>query len=349
MTKMLLRYVHEFKDRHGKTCRYFRRPGFKGTPLPGLPGSDEFMDAYRLALGGQSAPKIEVGEGRTLPGTVAALVARYYRSAAYVVLADSTKATYRGIIERFRTDHGHRRLAHLDRERMKRLLEKKVETPAAANNWLRIVRMLLDFAVDEGMLGFNPAAGVKGIRHKSTGAMPWPTDAIEIFRARHALGTRARLALELLYNSAQRRSDVVRLGPQHVRLGVLSFKQQKTGQQVDIPVLPDLQLAIDATEIGNLAFLVTEAGQPFSAAGFGNWFREICDDAGLKGYSAHGLRKAAATRLADAGCSDHEIMSWGGWQTLKEVQRYTASANRKRLAQSGADKLATRTASGKPQ
>lgn len=349
MTKMLLRYVHEFKDRHGKTRRYFRRPGSKQVALPGLPGSDEFMEAYRLALSGQSAPKIEIGESRTVSGTVGALVARYYRSAAFVVLADSTKATYRGIIERFRVDHGHRRLAHLDRERVKRLLEKKAETPAAANNWLRIVRMLLDFAVDEGMLGFNPATGIKGVRHKATGAAPWPPEVIEAFRNHHALGTRARLAMELLYNTAQRRSDGVRLGPQHVRAGILSFKQKKTGQQVDIPVLPELQAAIDATATGNLAFLVTDAGQPFSAAGFGNWFREICDAAGLKGYSAHGLRKAAATRLADAGCSDHEIMSWGGWQTLKEVQRYTAAANRKRLALSGAEKIATRTISGKPR
>jgi integrase len=346
---MLLRYVHEFKDRHGKTRRYFRRPGFKRLPLPAQPGSDEFMSAYRAALTGDTAPKLEIGADRTLPGTVGALVVRYYRSAAFVSLADSTKATYRGIIERFRKDNGHRRVAQLDRDTIKRLLENRAGKPAAANNWLRILRMLLDFAVDESMIGVNPALSVKGVRHKATGAAPWTEVQIDAFRARHVLGTRARLAMELLYNTAQRRSDVVRFGPQHIRAGVLSFRQQKTGQEVDIPILPELQAAIAATNTGNLAFLVTEQGQPFTAAGFGNWFREACDEAGVKGYSAHGLRKAAATRLADVGCSDHEIMSWGGWQTLKEVQRYTAAANRKRLAQSGADKLATRTTSGKPQ
>jgi integrase len=346
---MLLRYVHEFKDRHGKTRRYFRRPGFKRLPLPAQPGSDEFMSAYRAALTGDTAPKLEIGADRTLPGTVGALVVRYYRSAAFGSLAYSTKATYRGIIERFRKDNGHRRVAQLDRDTIKRLLENRAAKPAAANNWLRILRMLLDFAVDESMIGVNPALSVKGVRHKATGAAPWTEVQIDAFRARHVLGTRARLAMELLYNTAQRRSDVVKFGPQHIRAGVLSFRQQKTGQEVDIPILPELQAAIAATDTGNLAFLVTEQGQPFTAAGFGNWFREACDEAGVKGYSAHGLRKAAATRLADVGCSDHEIMSWGGWQTLKEVQRYTAAANRKRLAQSGADKLATRTASGKPQ
>ena len=349
MTKMLLRYIHEFRDRHGKTRRYFRKPGFKRLPLPGAPGSEELATAYQAALARETAPKIEVGASRTMPGTVGALVVRYYRSGAFVVLADSTKATYRGIIERFRKDNGHRRVAQLDRAVIKRMLENRAATPAAANNWLRILRMLLDFAVDEKMIGFNPAVGVKGIRHKAAGATPWTDEQIEAFRKHHVLGTRARLAMELLYNTAQRRSDAVKIGPQHVRNGVLAFRQQNTGQAVDIPVLPELQVAIDAATTGNLAFLVTEAGKPFTAAGFGNWFREVCDAAGLQGFSAHGIRKAAATRLADVGCSDHEIMAWGGWRTLKEVQRYTAAANRKRLAQSGADKLATRTIVGKPK
>jgi integrase len=92
-------------------------------------------------------------------------------------------------------------------------------------------------------------------------------------------------------------------------------------------------------KLQHLTYLVTEAGAPFSAAGFGNWFREQCDDAGLSDLSAHGLRKAGATRLAEAGATDHEIMAWGGWKTLKEVQRYTAAANRKHLALQAANKI----------
>jgi len=88
-----------------------------------------------------------------------------------------------------------------------------------------------------------------------------------------------------------------------------------------------------------LTFLVTEYGKPFSPAGFGNWFREQCDGAGLSKLSAHGLRKAGATRLAEAGATDHEIMAWGGWTSVKEVQRYTKAANRKRLALQAAGKL----------
>ena len=119
---------------------------------------------------------------------------------------------------------------------------------------------------------------------------------------------------------------------------------------MEIPILPELRVALDAMRTENLTYLTTEYGRAFSAAGFGNWFRDRCNEAGLpNGYASHGLRKAAATRLAEAGCTDHEIMAWGGWETLKEVQRYTRAANRKRLAQSGREKLETRTLCGKPE
>jgi integrase len=136
------------------------------------------------------------------------------------------------------------------------------------------------------------------------------------------------------------RADVVRLGAQHIKSnGLVEFRRQKTKVEVAIPILPELQQAIDAMpKAEHLTFLMTEKGKPFTAAGFGNWFREQCDAAGLS-KAAHGLRKAGATRLAEHGCTDHEIMAWGGWTSLKEVQRYTKAANRKRLALQASERL----------
>src|SRR4029450_12005090 len=102
MTKMLLRYVHEFRDRHGRTRRYVRRLGFKQVPLPGLPGSPEFMEAYSKAVDPKTAPRLEIAAGRCKPGTIADLVARWYRSPEFVGLKDSTQSTYRSIVEPFR-------------------------------------------------------------------------------------------------------------------------------------------------------------------------------------------------------------------------------------------------------
>ena len=161
----------------------------------------------------------------------------------------------------------------------------------------------------------------------------WTEAEIEQYEARHPIGSRARLAMALLLYTGQRRSDVIRMGPQHIRKGVLAITQQKTGTELAVPVHPSLAEIIAATECGHLAFLVTAAGRPFSAGGLGDLFRQWCDQAGLPQCSAHGLRKAACRRLAEMGCSAPEIAAISGHKTLKEVQRYIEEADQARLAQ----------------
>lgn len=350
VTSFRLRYVHEFRDRHGKVRRYFRRPGYKTVPLLGLPGSAEFMDAYRAAVAGETATKELVGRARSIPGSVAALISSYYGSAQFLSLSPSTQTTYRGIIERFRVDHGNRRVAMLERRHIVSILQAKIATPAAGNNWLRMIRMLMQFAIDEGLRRDDPTFGVKGIRRHSAGFHTWTEEEIETYAAHHAPGTRARRALALLLFTAQRRSDVIVMGRQHIRSGRLVMRQQKTGVLIDIPIHPELQAVLDATSANNLTFLTTAHGKPFTAAGFGNWFRECCVAAGLpKRCSAHGLRKAASRRLAEAGCTPSEIGAITGHTTLKEIERYTAAADRRHLADIATSKHASRTAIGKPK
>jgi integrase len=177
--------------------------------------------------------------------------------------------------------------------------------------------------------------------YQTGGHTPWTNEDIE--QARHPTGTQARLAMAILLNTAGRREDAVRLGPQHCRYGRIRFTQAKNEHcnpvQVDIPIHPDLARVIEVTPSGHLTFLVTAFSKPFSAAGFGNKFRTWCEEAGLPKLTAHGLRKAAATRLAEAGASPHEIMAVTGHQSLEEVERYTRAARRPQLADSGMDKL----------
>jgi integrase len=244
------------------------------------------------------------------------------------------------VLERIRIAHGDKRIRILRTEHVARLVCGL--KPFAQRNMLKTLRGLLAFCLSDGLIDADPTTNVKLGRTKDTGGFEtWPVGCIEIYRATHALGTMARLALELLYGTMQRRGDVVRLGRQHIQQGILSLRQQKTGVDVDVPVLPELQAAIDAMpKAEHLTFLVTGLGKPFTPAGFGNWFREQCQAAGLpKNLSAHGLRKAGATRFAEHDCNDHQIMAWGGWKTLREVQRYTKAASRKRLALQAAEKL----------
>src|SRR5262249_48129863 len=169
------------------------------------------------------------------------------------------------------------------------------------------------------------------------------------YRARHTVGTKARLALDLLLNTGGRREDAVRLGLQHVRNGRVQLRQAKNEHRspvdIDIPLHPELQTNIEATPSGHMTFLVTEFGRPFSPAGFGNWFGDQCDRANLHHCSAHGLRKATAVALAEAGATAHEIAAVTGHMSLEEVERYTRAAQKMKLADAAMAKLKRCTAS----
>jgi integrase len=118
----------------------------------------------------------------------------------------------------------------------------------------------------------------------------------------------------------------------------MHVRQQKTGIDLAIPIHTALAAIITETPADHLTLLTTRAGKPFSAAGFGNWFRDCCNEAGLYRCSVHGLRKAAARHLAEAGCTTHEIAAITNHASLTEVQRHMKAVDQKRLALSAMEK-----------
>lgn len=137
-----------------------------------------------------------------------------------------------------------------------------------------------------------------------------------------------------------RRSDIYRLGRQHVTGDVISLRTEKTGKPVHIPIFAELKASIDAAPTGDLAFVVTIFGKPFaSAASFGNWFGKACVAAGVPGR-AHGLRKAGATIAADHGATAHELMAMFGWKRLAQAEVYTRQADEKRVASMASERIA---------
>jgi integrase len=337
-------YCNGFIDRHGKARWYFRRAGFKKVPLPGLPWSPEFMAAYEQALAG--TPRVEIGSQRVKPGTVAAAVAGYFGSAAFASLAKSTRRSRRPILERLRAEHGDKGIATLARVHVQRMVSCK--TPATAMNFLAALRALMRHAVAIGLRSDDPTASVRGPKFKSTGFYAWTEDDIAAFERKHPIGGRARLALALLLYTAQRRADVIQMGRQHIRDGLIHVRQSKTGAALAIPVHPELRAALDATPAEHLTFLTTTEGKPFHPDSFTRWFKQKCREAGLPAHaSVHGLRKAACRRLAELGCSASVIASISGHSTLREVSRYTAAADQVRLARQGIEALA-RTKIDKP-
>jgi site-specific recombinase XerD len=340
-------YVHGYINRHGKPVFYFRLPGQPKVRLRGHPGSPEFMETYEAAKGGEPV-KPELGAGRTIPGTVNAALVSYYQSAAYTKgLAKSTQRSRRAILEQFRNDHGNMRVAMMYARPIQVIVDKK--SPAAAKNFKKAFRGFIDHCLSMNLLKVDPLAGVKFADVKTKGHHPWEGSECAQFESYHPLGTRARLAYELLLQAGQSRCDVVRMGRQHIRNGTMSMRRQKTDVQFSVEVMPRLQAAIDAMPTSDhLTFLVTAQGKPFTAAGFGNWFRDVCREAKLpERCTSHGLRKAAATYLAEQGATDHQLMAWFGWNSISQAQVYTKAANRTRMAKSAA-KLISGTGIGSP-
>jgi integrase len=159
----------------------------------------------------------------------------------------------------------------------------------------------------------------------------------------HPIGTKARLALALLLYTAQRRSDVIKFGRQHVRDGCIHLRRAKTGKALAIPIHPELQAILDAAPSNDLTILVSELGASFSPDGFYTWFRRCCREAGVTAAATpRGLRKACCRRLAEAGCSAAVIAAISGHKSLSEVQRYIDSADQAKLARQGIEAV-TRT------
>ena len=266
----LPKYVQAFVDpRDGRAYYYLRRRGFPRVRLRGLPWSPSFMAAYESAFAG---PRTAIGAGRIKPGSVAAVVAEYLDSQTFFTSKSAgTQRMRRGILERFRAAYGERPMALLPAEWIEALLDAK--PPHAARSWLVTLRSLCQFAAKRGYLRADPTANIKQRATKGDGFHTWSEEEIAQFEAHHPVGTKPRLALALLLYTAQRRSDVVRMGRQHIKDGVLTVKQQKTGVTLAIPVHPHLQAVLDATPGEHLTFLLTATGKPYGGDAFSTQFR----------------------------------------------------------------------------
>lgn len=347
--KINLPYVHADRDRHGNLRVYFRRAlGCPKIRLRAAPGSPEFNLQYNAALAGTYDPKPAIHQN-----TYQWLCNQYFTSPKYAELDPRTQRTRRQILEHTFDEviadgscrFGQVELEYFTSKAVRDLRNRKQDKPEAANNRVKAIRQVFKWALDEEVGGVtaNPAREVSYLKSKGKGFHSWTEDEVARFEARHPPGTKAYLALMLLSYTGVRRSDVVRLGPAMVKDGWLSFVpfkgRNKSAVPVEIPVVASLEKYLD---MQLPAFLMTEQGRPFSAAGFGNWFRDRCNEAGLPECSAHGLRKAGAALAAENGATPHELMSIFGWLTLKEAERYTKAASRRRMS-ARAGQLLTRT------
>lgn len=337
--EMKLKYLVEDVDRHGNVRIYFRRKGQPKIRLHATPGTDEFIEEYRRALNGETVRRESESQVKRPPaprGSLRWLVEQYYQSAEFKRLVRGH--VRRAILDEICAEHGDKPYALMEPRHVRRIRDKKAEFPEAANARVKALRQVFRWAMDALDVSRNPAQDVPYIKTGSEGFHTWTVDEVRQFMKRHPRGTMARKALAILLFTGVRRSDAVRLGPQMESPDgkMLRFTETKGRSRLakirELPILPELRAELDASPSGHLAYLVTKFGKPFTANGFGNWFRRRCDEAGLPHCSAHGLRKAGATIAAENGATAYQLMAIYGWETLKQAERYTKQVNRKKLA-----------------
>ena len=260
MARISLKFVKAYVDRHGKARHYFRKPGCKTVTLPGLPGSDEFMAAYSTAL--TDTPRVEIAARQTRAGSIGAMIVGYLGSAAFHSLAMASQNEYRRILEGLRRDYGDLGIATLARKHVMRMLDAKAKHPAAARDFLRCLRLLVQYAIGIGVREDDPTAGVRVKMPKSDGYRTWSEEDIAAFEAAHPVGSKPRLALALLLNTALRCTDVVKVGRGHARNGTIHVTAQKTKTPLAIPITAELAQAINAAAPSSMwCFSLTSVGK----------------------------------------------------------------------------------------
>lgn len=339
-------------DRHDNE-RIYARHGGRKVRLRGPLFSAAFWEDYGKWRDGALRPHTGPRIKPALEGTLRWACEQYYSSTDYLSGAPRTR-----YVKRLRLDNicarpaasgpgvfGDAPFRHIEARHLRKLLDAKAAKPHGANNDLKALKALFKFAVKRDMARVNPCVDIAATQPGSAGFHTWTPAEREAFRAKHPIGTKPRLALEIFLLTGVRRSDLVKIGRPHLRQTAegeaITFTVTKGSHSkrrtLTLPVLPALRMILDASQdlLGDLTFVTTAFGRPYSVNGFGAWFKRQCVAAGLPHCSAHGVRKLAATTMADNGATVHQLMAAFGWSKASQAEIYTVAADQQRLARDG--------------
>lgn len=339
MPKQRPPHLQRRKTRHGKYIWVVQVS--HGAPVIRIRaeyGTPEFDEEYQAALSSGARRAVR----KTKPvhsGTLEWAWQLHRQSATWAALSRATRKQRENIMLNV-LKNGNPPLSRINRAAISAGLDRRRDTPSQAKNFLQTMRALFGWLADNGIVRQDPTIGmVLKQRRKTGGFLVWSDEDLTAYEQRWPLGTRERVMLDVFLYTGLRRGDAARVGPAHVRNGVISLVTEKTTTPVDIPVLPILQRTLDAGPTGKLSFICKQDGMPYVKESLGNAFKEACVAAGVLDKSAHGLRKVAATRLAENGATVNELMAIFGWTDAKEAELYTRSADRKKLAARAMSKL----------
>jgi integrase len=303
-------------------------------------GTLDFEAAYQAAIAGDAAHKAP--EIKASRGTLEWAWLLYKQSAAWQsAISHSTRKQRDNIMKHVLATGGIAPLSAITTAAIRDGVDRRAKTPFQAKNFVQTMRQFFQWLKERGIVSANPCDGVTVKKPKTRGFLEWNYEEILQYERRWPIGTRQRVMLDVYMYTGLRRGDASRVGKQHVSSGVISLPTEKSQGRtmVHLPLLDVLKRTLDAGPTGDLAFICTAQGQPYVKEALGNTFKDACVAAGILNKSAHGLRKAASTRAAEAGATTHELMAIFGWIDIKEAQIYTEAADRKRLAAQAMNKL----------
>ena len=359
--KTKLKYINRVRNKYGQLFIYVRRYRSKQAIEIKAPfGTEEFYDEYWKAIRVQEGEDKLQKKDTIKSNSLNWLYEKYMASPEFLELGVNTQPQKRrrlkavmleGISKENKRPYGDRDYTQMKRKHVLEIRNNKAHegSPAAANNRCKDLSSMFAWVIQQELCPdwfVNPAHDIAKLR-EGPGHHTWTIQEQRRFEQFWAIGTMPRLAYELIQYTGARVSDAFRLGKKNEKEGQLrwhTFKSAKTKDgvdaerdekavEVDIPIHPKLRQAIDAAPSGNLVYVATSNNRPFkSEKGFSNWLKARILEAELPDHCVpHGLRKVAATNLAELGASEFQLMSVMGWTNPAQARKYTEKAKRETM------------------
>jgi len=325
-------------DRHGKLRWRFRRKGID-CYIIGEYGSEEFTRQYEAACSGRRPDGKDDKLARINPATFRWLIQSYRQSPKFRNLRPVTKRHQNYDFEWILQYIADLPFTRFELRHVEWLMAKKENAPSAANNIRKRMVALFNYAIRLELMKANPARLSEKHQESPDGHYTWTDADIERFRAAYPSGTRERLAIELALNTGAARQDLSRLGWQNIQDGRIAYRRGKTDQSTTLPIIPELTEELAHVPTDQMLFILDSKGHPYTPEGLSQWFTGRVRDAGVAKGSLHGLRKAGATRLANAGATENEIAAYLAHRSTRQATTYTKKADKNRLTDSAFAKL----------
>lgn len=363
MARIELPYVNSTTSK-GKIYYYYRREGLR-LRIKGNPGDPEFLANYtRLHNAAEKAEVKAKARPGILPGSLAALIVAYKNSPEWTETAQSTKIDYLKALDPLATTYGHLSVAEMPRKFIFWLRDNyatkpsekegdpPIKTPRRANRIITVLSILLSWAVNREWRPDNPALRIPKLK-TGVGYRAWTDDELEKMLTAPTTTADVRAAVILALATGQRGQDLIKMTWADYDGEGICIVQGKTRTRIWVPLHDRAQQLLNTMPRTLAPTILTRAdGQSWKIDHFRHAMGEQIRAAGLVGLVTHGLRTTAAKWLAEAGCSEREIMAITGHTSSVMVSRYVREADQKKRARSAVEKVARyrkKEASDKPQ